>query len=203
MWNGIPRSKLCPSCNLKKASNAESLRIAEERFGKRKSKDITSKIPSIRNPKTKRTISTKFDFYKTTAWKWLSRLVLVTYADNEGYVACSTSPHRIYHVTSRSMHAGHYIKVRDSNSTNYATALNFYNIAPQSHHDNIYGGGCQDVMRGWLVKKYGENKVLELERMKRIPFKLSKSVLDELSDKYRKEYKELLKKRNMVDPWKK
>lgn len=99
-------------------------------------------------------------------------------------------------------HCGHYIKVRDGNSTNYATAFVFSNLAPQSRQDNTYMGGRQDLMREWLVDRHGEEAIKDLERQRNIPYRLDDAELKYWSDWYKFKYKELLEQRGMKDPWK-
>lgn len=147
--------------------------------------------------------SNKFNFYKTTAWKWCSRYVLLYYADSNNIVSCATSPELSYHITDKNIHCGHYIKLRDSNSTNYSTALLFENLAPQSNRDNTQLGGKPEVLKGWLISKHGEDKIEALNRTKRVAYKLDKYTLFEISEKYKKLFNDLLAKRGIENPWKK
>ena len=140
------------------------------------------------------------DFYSTAAWRWCAKYVLLFYADNNGNVSCSTSG-RIYQVTDRNMQCGHFIKVKDGSSTNYSTALDFENLAPQCYQDNRYYAGKPDVMRKWLVEKHGEDAVRNLEIKKFNICKLDDLILSEFAKIYKAKFKELLVSRNIKNPW--
>jgi len=155
---------------------------------------------SKKNNRKTKSKTNQFDFYKTTAWKWFRRYVLLYYANKDGIVKCATSG-RYMALGSKNCHCGHYIKVRDGNSTNYATALDFRNVGPQHIQDNTKMGGRQDLMREWLVNQHGEESIKNLESKRRIPFKLNPSTLEEYSVKYKQLFKSLLLDRNMKNPW--
>ena len=71
------------------------------------------------------------DFYKNKAWRYLSKIVLLTYCDDNGEVSCATCGSK-KHVRDKLMHCGHWIK-----SNNRSTALEFTNCAPQCYKCNI------------------------------------------------------------------
>lgn len=144
----------------------------------------------------------KFDFYKTTAWKWCKMYVLLYYCDNKGFVHCSTSPNLVYHVTDRYIHVGHWIKYRDGNSTHNSTALIFYNLAPQSSRDNVRFNGKPDEMEKFLREKHGDEKIDELLLLKNQPLKLDPVTLEEIAFEYRTKFYELLKIRGIENPFK-
>lgn len=174
--------KQCPNCQYRAlfvGSSSKSLKIGT----------------TPKNPATK-----KFDFYKTTAWKWCRKYVLLYYADKNGVTRCATSG-RYLVLGTKDCHCGHFIKVKDGNSTNYATALLFENLAPQSLQDNTYQGGREGLMREWLVKQHGEDKIKELEAKRRVPCKLDEYTLQQIAAEYKAKYKLLLKGREMRDPW--
>ena len=146
--------------------------------------------------------SKNFNLYNSTPWKWLSHYVLLFYADSQNMVKCSTSPHLEYKVNDKNIHVGHYIKYKDGNSTNNSTALDFYNLAPQNARDNTKLGGMPEVMREFLVSVHGEEKIKEIEARKKIPLKLDVVYLQEISDRYKHLFNELLKERGIENPWK-
>ena len=146
--------------------------------------------------------SRKFDFYKTTAWNWCKKYVLLYYCDDSGMVKCSTSPNLEYHVTDKNIHVGHWIKYRDGNSTNNRTALEFHNLAPQSARDNIQFNGKEEQMEVFLAATHGLDAINELMRLKRLSFKLDPVTLQEISDKYKDMFNDLLKKRQIKNPFK-
>ena len=179
--NSTIRAKKCPHCTYMDAiSNAK----------------IKSKTQSKSKNK-----QPKFNFYKTTAWKWFRKYVLLYYSDKNGIVKCATSG-RYMTLGSKNCHCGHYIKVRDGNSTNYSTALDFRNAAPQHLQDNTMMGGRQDLMREFLVNQHGDEAIKKLEAKRRIPLKLDKSTLDQYAKHYKAKFEQLLKERNQKNPWK-
>lgn len=191
---GIPRPfnstiypKKCPSC----------LTIDKNRSLLRQSVSSGGKVPKTGFKTAK---SKNFNIYKTTAWKYCSHYVLLFYADKNGFVKCSTSG-RTYHITSSKIHCGHYIKTRDMSKTNYSVAFDFENLAPQSMADNTYGGGRQDEMRIWLIEKHGVKSIEALEIKKHNTCHLDKVTLDIWADHYKKLFNELLRERNLKNPW--
>lgn len=138
-------------------------------------------------------------FYSSKAWKYLSRYTLLYYANKEGIVQCSTSG--VYmSCNSSKMHCGHYIKVFDGSKTNMSVALDFENLAPQSHKDNIYGGGKPDIMREWLINKHGIKKIEMLNIKKHNICKLGKFELDYFGEMYKRMFNELVDKKG-INPW--
>lgn len=144
----------------------------------------------------------KFNLYTSTAWKWISRYVLLYYSDSNCIVQCSTSPEQSYHITDRRIHVGHLIPWRDGNSTNNSTALLFENLAPQNHVDNTMHGGKPEIMKEWLIERHGWIKIENLYKLKSKPLKLDKYLLFEISEQYKKKFKSLLESRGIEDPWK-
>ena len=132
------------------------------------------------------------DFYKNKAWRYLSKIVLLTYCDDNGEVSCATCGSK-KHVRDKLMHCGHWIK-----SNNRSTALEFTNCAPQCYKCNIKYNGLPFVMKQWLISKYGQGAVDRLQFLKRKAVKLD---YHELGEVYEKEFKELANKRGL-NPWK-
>ena len=188
------KKKLCPRCELarQRAKTHAGLNISDKA-----TKDMAIKKSGLKKAK-----NAKFDFYRTTAWKWCRKYVLVYYANKDGIVRCATSG-RFMRLGTPDCHCGHYIKVRDGNSTNYATAFDFTNLAPQCRQDNTYMGGRQDKMRQFLVEKHGELEIIELEEKRNTVFRLDNSTLEYYANLYREKFYQLLKERGMKDPWKK
>lgn len=104
-------------------------------------------------------------------------------------------------IATANCHCGHYIKVREGNSTNYATAFDFRNMGPQTRKDNTFMGGRQDLMREWLVKQHGEDEIKALEAQRHTIYKLDKYELDKWAEYYRNKFNDLLKERGLMNPW--
>lgn len=138
-------------------------------------------------------------FYKSQAWKYCSRYVLLYYADQDGYVKCCTSGLE-YKVNDANMHCGHFIKVFDSNSTNYSTAFEFKNLGPQCSRDNTKLGGRPEVMSKWIDHMHGEGTSKWLEQEKHKAYKLDLTELEYWAKHYRELFNELVKEKG--NPWK-
>lgn len=144
---------------------------------------------------------TKDGFYQLTAWKHFSHYVLLHYANEDLDVCCSTNPNLIYHITDSNICVGHYLKVFDQNSTNYATAFEFKNVGPQSRSQNENGGNMEEMAK-WIERTHGEGTIEELKAIKRKPFKLDKYTLDKIAKHYLNLFNEELKRRGISNPWK-
>lgn len=186
------KKKLCPKCELARITS-------KYREGSNNSQKTTKTI-SLANSVSKKSKKLSIDFYRTTAWSWCRKYVLLFYSNKDGVVKCATSG-KLMSIGTADCHCGHYIKVRDGNSTNYATAFEFTNLAPQSRQDNTFMGGRQDKMREFLVKQHGEEAIKELEAKRHIPYRLDQYELKKWSDYYRSKYNDLLKERGMKSPW--
>jgi hypothetical protein len=139
------------------------------------------------------------EFYKTTAWKWFSKYVLLYYS-TDGAVQCSTGG-KWYNCNNKLMHCGHLIKVFDTGGkTNFATAFDFRNVLPQSHQHNVHMGGNELKMLDAIEKIHGIGTYQELRQKARFPFILDKVTLQEISDEYRIKFNELTKTKG--NPWK-
>jgi hypothetical protein len=101
-----------------------------------------------------------------------------SYADNQGLVKCVTcgSIHHWKEIT-----VGHYIsRVR------IAVRWEPLNTAPQCVKCNSYNGGEQFLMRKYLVEKYGEKAIKEMEQRALLGKTEDKeSLLEKIAD-YRK-----------------
>ena len=190
--NSTIKEVFCPSCKLARLTRQDNPKSIKT--GK------TGKLPGDIKKTRKKGLKSNFDFYKTTAWNWCRKYVLLYYSQS-GYVRCATSG-KILRLNTPDCHCGHYIKVRDGNSTNYATAFDFRNLAPQSRQDNTYMGGRQDIMRSWLVERHGEDAIKDLELKRRTICRMDQAELDKWSDHFRELFNKLLIERNISDPWK-
>jgi len=137
-------------------------------------------------------------FYKSSAWKYCSRYVLLYYSDGL-YVKCSTSG-KILKINEANCHCGHLIKVFDAGRTNFATAFDFENLAPQSIQDNRYSGGKPDIMRKWLEEKHGVNKIDSLYIKRHNICRLDKFTIDYWKVYYKSLFDNLVKEKG--NPWK-
>lgn len=169
---------------------------------KASSKVQKEKRQRITQEKKSRPVSANFNIYTTTAWKWCSRFVLLKYADEAGFVRCSTSPNLIYHVTDSNIHCGHLIKYRDGTKSNIKVAFDFRNLAPQSAMDNVKFSGKPEVMKQWLIQMHGQDEIDNLYVESNQICKLTKYDLDEIAKYYRILFNNLLQERGIANPWK-
>lgn len=158
-----------------------------------------AELEKVRQESKKRL--TKDGFYQLTAWRHFSHYVLLHYANDDLEVYCSTNPNLRYPVRDSNICVGHYLKVFDANSTNFSTAFEFKNVAPQSRSQNENGGNME-IMAKWIEQTHGAGTVEELKQIRRQPFKLDKYTLDEISKKYLALFNEELKRRGVRNPWK-
>ena len=186
------KSMLSPYCRCHLAISHIYKKRAEVAQGK-------AELEKVRQESKKRI--TKDGFYQLTAWKHFSHFVLLHYANDDLDVYCSTNPNLRYHVKDSNICVGHYLKVFDANSTNFATAFEFRNVAPQSRAQNENGGNME-VMAQWIEKTHGSGTVEELKQIKRTAFKLDKTTLEEISKKYLALFNEELLRRKIKNPWK-
>lgn len=190
----LPNSTIYPKLHLSCAKRERNKKLlGQSTFSK-------AKVPK-KGLKSKSGNKKKFSLYRTIAWRYFSRYVLLFYADDQGVVQCCTSG-RYLQVNQRNCHLGHYCKVLDGNSSNYATAFDFVNVSPQSSQDNTFMGGRQNLMREWLVKTHGEEAVKEMELRSKRPFHLDKYTLDKIAEEYKLKFNNLVKERGF-NPWKK
>lgn len=136
-------------------------------------------------------------FYNSTAWKWCSKYVLLYYADEDLNVRCATSPHLVYRVTDKEIHAGHFIKA----DQHKAVAFEFKNLFPQSYTDNVHFSGKPEIAKEWIERTHGTGTVEWLEIKKNETYKLDADELDKWATFYRTKFNELLKERNLKNPW--
>jgi hypothetical protein len=208
--NSTIKPKICPRCqklkdfeNKRKYNQKMLSRSTLVRYNKR-----TDQKPGKYTPKNKsglkRKKTAKDRFYKSAAWKWFSRYILISSSiDVTGTTVQCCTCGKWMNVTSRDCHVGHYVKVFDGNSTNYSTAFVEANTAPQCSQCNRYNGGRQDEMAVFIDKKHGEGTVTWLMELKRLPLKLDGAYLEEIKETYKEKFKNCLEQRGINDPWKK
>lgn len=123
---------------------------------------------------------TQKEFYNTSAWKWLSKLVKLAHSDSNGMVKCATCP-TILSWNDGQMHAGHWLKSNEHRSV----ALNIKNLGPQCYVCNCKRGGMEDSMAKWLNKTFGAGTT-ELLMIKKNQFlKLDKFTLSAYADQFK------------------
>jgi hypothetical protein len=168
--------------------------------------------PYPKHPKYKtiNTLSFLQRFYKHSAWKYLSRCVLLYHSkksqDGTHVVNCSTC-NRLMPLKSRESQAGHLVKVTDS----LRTAIIFENIAPQCDRCNRYHGGKQLDMAFFLDKTFpnyiGEYDLKKEpnEKTSEYLFRLSKFItvykpdLDLIKGEFKKKFDKLVLEKG--NPW--
>lgn len=180
---------LCMDCQIEANLNKHRQEVAQDKAELEKVRQEVKKGSPV------------YRFYHTSAWVNFSHYVLLYYADENLMAQCSTDPSFYCEIFKKDICVGHFIKVFDTNSTNYATAFDFRNVGPQSKNENDRGGNM-DAMAVWVEKIHGLGTVEELKQLKRSAFKLDKYTLDEISKKYLALFNEELKRRGIKSPWK-
>jgi hypothetical protein len=181
----------------KKETQKMSVREFREKYS---GKSITTKGKTS-GEKLKKRHSPQVRFYKSTAWIWFARYIKLTRSDNQGVVICATSK-RNFLISDRNLHAGHCIKVFESNSTHMNTAFDERNVLPQSSQDNRFYGGRPEIMRDAIDKIHGEGTFAELTILSKHFKKYTDADLKELGAKYRKKTRDLLEEKGLKAWWK-
>lgn len=209
--NSTIKPKFCPRCTALKKFQQDKIRYNKKMLERSNLASHKSRYQQkrdrylIKKKNGRKAIKTPHErFYKSTAWRWFSRYVLITNTiDKEGITVQCCTCGKWMAVNSRECHLGHYIKVFDGNSTNYAIAFVIPDTGPQCVQCNHYRGGRQDEMAQYLKKKYGPGIIDELHELKRLPLKLDDAYLAEVADTYRKKFYDYLQEHNLKNPWKK
>lgn len=184
------KRKQCPSCELKNLASGDTKAVTDGLNTKANSKPILK----VKSPHTR--------FYTSTAWRWFSRYILLYYSIDGAVVQCSTCGTR-KRVNDKEMHTGHWIKVFDGNSTNYATAFEFTNLGPQCSKCNRFHGGRERLMQNWLTERHGSGELERLQKQSKHPFRLDDYIMDEIAFAYKTKFNILLQQKKYMNPWKK
>lgn len=136
------------------------------------------------------------EFYRTQAWKYCSRYVLLFYSTDGLLAKCCTCG-KIIQINTKKAHCGHLIKITDS----WATAFEFTNLGPQCNECNRYQGGRPDIMKDWLILKHGLAEINKLYIKKYNYCKISKYHLEYFEGYYKALFDELVKEKG--NPWNK
>lgn len=155
-------------------------------LGDKKETRELKKSVARRNPKK--------EFYGSPAWRYCSRYVLLYYSV-DGMVQCSTSG-VWYRLPDKRIQAGHYLK----SDQHHGTSFEFKNLAPQSYRDNIYFSGKPEIMKDWLIGKFGEGVIGYLNTKKNEQYKLDAFEYEKWKDHYKKLFDDLVKIKG--NPWK-
>lgn len=140
-------------------------------------------------------------FYKSRAWFYFSRVVLLKKARlTSGGLMCKCTTCGAFHpLNSKQMQAGHYRKVFDANTSNFATAFDERNVFPQCMRCNKYRGGAMDEASLYIEETYGLGTCAELIRKSKNPTKLDVLFLENIKEIYKGMYKKLIKIKG--NPW--
>ena len=210
--NSTINPKICPRCQALKDFESKKRREMNKQllsqsnlmgYNKRSGFKPGKYTPNKKKVKNKLK-SPKDRFYKSAAWRWFSRCILLENTiDEKGITVRCCTCGKLMLVNSRNCHVGHYIKVFDGNSTNYSTALLEINVAPQCDKCNHYRGGCMDEMAAYIENKHGKGTVERLMELKRQAMKLDATLLEDISNKYKAMFKKILEEKEIQTPWKK
>lgn len=133
------------------------------------------------------------DTKTTTADKWFSLFIRLRDSDENGYAKCCTCS-RIAH--AKNMDTGHFLKRQYQ-----AVRFSEINCNTQCKHCNNFEQGNDVKYREFLVRKYGEAKILLLEASKRQTVKRSANDLKMIADYYKEKVAELMKDKNFSKWW--
>ena len=140
------------------------------------------------------------DFYKSTAWLYFSKWVLLNNSKDGKTVKCKTCD-REMDLNSKTSCAGHWIKVFDSSSnTHFATAFEEHNCWPQCYYCNKILNGRPDKMECLIRNEFGDAEADRLLTLKKQLLKLDKLTLDIFTEKYKALFKHEAELKG--NPWK-
>jgi hypothetical protein len=105
----------------------------------------------------------------------------------------------ILRINSKKCHVGHFVKVFDGMKTNFATAFEFTNVAPQCFKDNRFFSGKPDIMEKWLIGQHGQKEIDKLHIKKYNHCKLDAFTLDYWEVHYKKLFDQQVKLKG--NPW--
>jgi len=119
---------------------------------------------------------------KQIALRDLQKLVRMRNADRDGMVRCVTCPARKHW---KEMNGGHFVPGRRN-----GVCFDERNIHPQCIQCNLYKSGRPAEYRFYMVKRYGQDVVDELERLDRLTVTLTRDDYADLCMAYRDRIKE-------------
>lgn len=137
-------------------------------------------------------------FNSLPAWKYCSKYVLLYYSDGL-YTKCATCGTTLK-INEKNTHCGHWIKTFDGSKTNFATAFEFENLAPQCYQCNVKKGGCQLEMQEWLESKHGKEAIEKLKIKRHNICKLDGLTIHYWRAYYKGLFDDLVKEKG--NPWK-
>jgi hypothetical protein len=138
------------------------------------------------------------EFYRHRTWRMCTKYILLYYSNN-GVVFCITCGKPMF-IDDKDCCTGHLIKVYDGNRTNFSTAFEFTNLAPQCNAIcNRRGNGKPDIMYRKLVELHGQDAIDKLYIKKNNPLKLDAYYLDILYKEFKQKFDELVKVKG--NPW--
>jgi len=139
-------------------------------------------------------------FYKSRAWYYFSRYMLLKYTNKAGVCRCATCG-VFKEPNDKKLHLGHLVKVFNGNSSNFSTAFDEKNVAPQCYKCNVMMGGNELKMLDFLEDKHGKGNYDELRAKARKPFFHFNTAIDYIKEEYQTKFKEIVKEKGF-NPWK-
>ena len=138
------------------------------------------------------------EFYRSPTWRYFTKYVLLSWSNN-GIVFCITCG-KPMDITDKDCCTGHLIKAFDGNSTNFSTAFEYHNCAPQCNQIcNRHGHGKPDIMYRKLVEKYGQDNIDRLYLQKTSSLQLDKFTMDLFKNEFKQKFESLVKIKG--NPW--
>lgn len=116
-------------------------------------------------------------------------------ADENGMVRCCTCGKWMrWKMPDGSCHTGHF-----ESRGHFAVRFMPENCGIQCLRDNYFMEGAKIKMRQYLVMRHGEDEVLKIERLAKMPNKrLSDFELNQIAKKYKKEFEKIVKLKGLT-----
>jgi len=116
--------------------------------------------------------------------KVFSEYIRRSHADKNGYIKCCTCGQKRH--WKDNMDNGHFVP-RNHTRTRWDER----NVAPQCRGCNRFGGGKPDEFAIYLMKKYGNNILQEINQAKHAPYKIYTTEIETMIEDYKEKLKEL------------
>jgi 6-pyruvoyl-tetrahydropterin synthase len=119
---------------------------------------------------------------KKSLWGFISKVIRMEFADDNGYVKCATC-NTVKHY--KELQAGHFIPQAQGDAIRYVEE----NIHPQCYRCNINLGGNGAEYYPYMIDMYGVEFVDELRQLSKTTRKFSETELLDMEAEWKARYK--------------
>lgn len=169
----------------KKLTYAEAIKKQEEARERKMAKSKSQKKENKKRPKADRVKT-----LKTKLWAIFSKYIRRRWADQNGMVMTCDGLLKHWKET----HCGHLFNNSERSQSLGGNELWYYenNFAPQSSNGNYYNANDSAKMYMlWAIRRYGQEEIDKMQRMKHTPKKFTEEELEELYLYYKSNFDKL------------